>query len=171
MNSFHARSTLSSHITKRPHRVAVLRICRFPCAKTNLQSHRIMQRTFQTGGGIARRKNRTLFFELLKWFVLGGELFSKDEFHGNTKWNADELAVQAYIWSWQETKHVTDAFDHTREVCEDLGWKKTAMTYTSDNDLGLTVSPSTISLTPFGSAGFMQPHLAQDLPHLRLPVP
>jgi len=35
------------------------------------------------------------------------------------------------IWSWQETKHVTDAFDHAQEVCEELGWKETARSYTS----------------------------------------
>lgn len=79
----------------------------------------------------ARCQNKTLFLELLNWFVPEGELFAKDEFHGNTKWNPEQLAAQALIWSWQETKHVTDAFDHTREVCDELGWKKTAMTYTS----------------------------------------
>lgn len=79
----------------------------------------------------ARCQNKTQFLELLNWFLPEGELFSKDEFHGNTRWNAEQLAAQALIWSWQETKHVTDAFDHTREVCEELGWKKTAMTYTA----------------------------------------
>jgi len=79
----------------------------------------------------ARCQNKTQFLELLNWFLPEGELFSKDEFHGNTRWNPEQLAAQALIWSWQETKHLTDAFDHTREVCEELGWKKTAMTYTS----------------------------------------
>lgn len=79
----------------------------------------------------ARCRNKTHFVELLQWFLPEGELFSKDEFHGNTRWDADLLAAQALVWSWQETKHVTDAFDHAREVCEELGWKKTAMTYTS----------------------------------------
>ena len=78
-----------------------------------------------------RRKNRTLFLELLDWFVPAGALFSKHEFHGNTKWNPEQLAAQALIWSWQETRHVTDAFDHTLEVCEDLAMKDTAKTYTS----------------------------------------
>ncbi len=78
-----------------------------------------------------RRKNNTLFLELLHWFVPAGELFSKHEFHGNTKWNPEQLAVQALIWSWQETKYVTDAFDHTQEVCDDLAMKETAKSYTS----------------------------------------
>lgn len=80
---------------------------------------------------LARRKNRTFLLELIKWFVLERELFSEEEFHGNVKWKADQLAAQAVIWSWQETKNVTDAFDQTLEICEDLGLTHTAMTYAS----------------------------------------
>lgn len=76
------------------------------------------------------RKNKTLFRELTNWFI-EGELFSKDAFHGNIKWNPEQLAVQALIWSWQETKHVTDAFDHAEEVCNELGISGTARSYTS----------------------------------------
>ena len=79
----------------------------------------------------ASRKNKTVFLELVKWFVLGRELFPKEEFHGNIKWKADQLVAQALIWSWQETKNVTDAFDQCLEICKDLGLKHTAMTYTS----------------------------------------
>ena len=79
----------------------------------------------------ARCQNKSHFVELLHWFLPDGELFSKGEFHGNTRWSPEQLAAQALIWSWQETKHVTDAFDHAREVCEELGWNKTAMTYTA----------------------------------------
>lgn len=78
-----------------------------------------------------RRRHRTVFLELVEWFVMKGVLFPKTEFHGNTKWAPEELAVQALVWSWQETKHVTDAFDHAQEVCDDLGMKKTAKSYTS----------------------------------------
>jgi len=78
-----------------------------------------------------RCRNKTHFVELLHWFLPEGELFSKDEFHGNTRWNPRQLAAQALVWSWQETKHVTDAFAHALEVCDELGWKKTAMTYTA----------------------------------------
>lgn len=79
----------------------------------------------------ARHRNKTHLVELLRWFLAKGELFSKDEFHGNTRWDPEQLAAQALIWSWQETKHVTDAFAHSTEVCEELGWKKTARSYTS----------------------------------------
>ena len=76
-----------------------------------------------------RVRNSTLFRELLDWFVPQGELFAKDEFHGNVKWNPEQVAAEALIWSWQEAKNVTDAFEQTVEICEDLGLKNTAMTY------------------------------------------
>jgi len=79
----------------------------------------------------AQCRNRTHLLELLGWFVPEGQLFVQDEFHGNTQWKPEQLAAQALIWSWQETKHVTDAFLHAKGVCDDLGWTKTAMSYTS----------------------------------------
>jgi hypothetical protein len=89
------------------------------------------QRKFKQRRKQARCRNRTHFLELLDWFVPEGEVFAQDEFHGNIKWNPEQLAGQALIWSWQETKLVTDAFGHAKEVCDDLGWTKTAMNYTS----------------------------------------
>ena len=74
-------------------------------------------------------RNDTLFRELLGWFVPQGELFAEDEFHGNVKWNPEQLVAEALIWSWQEAKNVTDAFDQTLEICGDLGLKNMAMTY------------------------------------------
>ena len=88
-------------------------------------------RKYQRGHEQARGKNATLFLELLNWFFPEGALFTKGEFHGNTKWKAEQLAAQAVICSWQETRNVTDAFDETLEICGDLGLKNTAMTYTS----------------------------------------
>jgi len=78
-----------------------------------------------------RPKNKTLFKELLDWFVPQGELFTKKPFHGNTKWNAEQLVAQALMWSWQESKNVTDAFDQTVETCRDLEMKHIAKSYTS----------------------------------------
>ena len=78
-----------------------------------------------------RLKNKSLFLELHKWFVPEGELFSEKELHGNTKWNPDQLVLQALVWSWQETKYVTNAFGHAQEVCDQLGMKDTARSYTS----------------------------------------
>ena len=78
-----------------------------------------------------RVRNDRLFRELLRWFVPQLALFDKDEFHGNVKWIAEELVAQALIWSWQEAKKVTDAFNQTREICEDLKLSNTIVTYTA----------------------------------------
>lgn len=77
-----------------------------------------------------RQKNKTIFRELLGCLIQDG-LFTEGQFHGNIKWRPEELVAQALIWSWQETKHVTDAFDHTAEVCEELGIENIAKSYTS----------------------------------------
>lgn len=76
-----------------------------------------------------RVRNSTLFRELLDWFIPQGELFAQDKFHGNVQWDADRVAAEALIWAWQEAKNITDAFDQTLEICEDLGLKEIAMTY------------------------------------------
>jgi hypothetical protein len=75
--------------------------------------------------------NKTQLIELVQWVLPEGAMFSQDEFHGNVRWNPNQLAAQALVWSWQETKHVTDAFDHAQEVCDELGWQQTARSYTS----------------------------------------
>ncbi len=93
-------------------------------------SHRKTKRRQQRKA--ARQKNKTLFKKkLLDWFFPQGELFTKKQFHGNTKWIARQLLAQALMWSWQETKNVTDAFVHTQEICEGLGMKHIAQSYTS----------------------------------------
>lgn len=76
-------------------------------------------------------KNDKLFRELIWWFIPPGELFHKSEFHGNVKWVAEEVVAQTLIWSWHEAKNVTDAFDQTREICDDLKLSRTIVTYTA----------------------------------------
>lgn len=78
-----------------------------------------------------KQKNKTAFREVLDWFSPKGKLFTKKQFHGNISWEPEQLVAEAIIWSWQESKNVTDAFDQTLEVCEELGTKDIAMTYTS----------------------------------------
>jgi hypothetical protein len=80
---------------------------------------------------IQRQRNKTIFAAVLDWFIPKGELFTKDRFHGNIKWNPDELSRQAMIWALQNQKHVTDAFEVAQELCEDLNIKKAAKSYTS----------------------------------------
>lgn len=76
-------------------------------------------------------RNDRLFGELLKWFIPPGELFHNSEFHGNVKWVAEQVMTQALIWSWQEAKNVTDAFEQAREICDDLKLNRTIVTYTA----------------------------------------
>lgn len=79
----------------------------------------------------ARLCNRDLFLDLIRFVIPETPLFSKDEFHGNVKWDSSQLSVQALIWSWQDTKNVTDAFEKTLEICEELGLKQIVGTYTA----------------------------------------
>ncbi len=92
------------------------------------QSNRARQ---QRRREIQRRKNKTIFEALLAWLIPMDELFTKDRFHGNIKWAPEQLAQQAVIWAWQDTKNITDAFAVTLEICEDLRIKKGAKTYTA----------------------------------------
>jgi hypothetical protein len=78
-----------------------------------------------------RHRNKTIFREVLDWFVPEAELFTKDRFHGNIKWVPEQLVAEGLIWAWQEAKNVTDAFDQTLEVCDELGMKDAAKTYAS----------------------------------------
>lgn len=75
-------------------------------------------------------KNKTRLRELLQSFFTD-ELFTDLNLHGNIKWDPSQLVTQALLWSWQETKLVTDAFTHTAEACKELGMDKTAKSYTS----------------------------------------
>ena len=91
------------------------------------QSKRRKQQTAK----LSQQKNLEIFWELICWLVLTQRLFQEMELHGNVKWKAEEVAVQALIWSWLETKNVTDAFDECLEICEELGLKNIAKTYAS----------------------------------------
>lgn len=75
--------------------------------------------------------NSTLFDELLQFVLPDGALFSKTEFHGNIEWIPERLTAQALIWSWQDSKYVTEAFDKTLEVCERIKLTKGATNYTT----------------------------------------
>lgn len=74
---------------------------------------------------------RAQFSDLINFALPPGALFSKKQFHGNIKWVPEQLAAQSLIWSWQDTKHVTDAFEKTMEVCGRLRLKSVAKTYTA----------------------------------------
>jgi hypothetical protein len=92
---------------------------------------RVSRRERQQLRQATQRRNRARFLELIQWFVPEATLFAKDEFHGNVQWSPEQLAAQALLWSWQETAHVTDACEHSQEVCQGLGCRKIAKSYTS----------------------------------------
>ena len=91
---------------------------------------------------LKKKQNRTLYRELLEFVLPQGQLFTEGEFHGNTKWIPEQLAMQALVWSWQDSKNVTDAFEKTLEVCERLGLKGVAKTYTAFMSLGAALPQS-----------------------------
>lgn len=75
--------------------------------------------------------NDQCFKELVNLVLPAGGLFSKKEFHGNIKWDPDQLAVQAVIWSWQGCQNVTDSFEQTQEVCARIPLNQGALSYFS----------------------------------------
>jgi Transposase DDE domain len=76
-----------------------------------------------------RFTNKASVANELKWLVGDENMFADDVFHGNTTWEPSELVSQALIWSLQETKNVTDAFEYSLKFCDKLGMKQTAKTY------------------------------------------
>jgi hypothetical protein len=76
-----------------------------------------------------RLRNKALFEALLGWLIPEDVLFSGDRFHGNIKWKPEQLAQEAVIWAWQDSRNVTDAFAMALEVCEELKIEKAAKTY------------------------------------------
>ena len=75
--------------------------------------------------------NADTLYELLSWFTSEVKLFAQEEFHGNVKWLANSLVCQALIWSWVETKNVTDAFEQSTEICQRLELERPAKCYTT----------------------------------------
>ena len=92
------------------------------------------RRCWSTSNFQQRKRNRIgneqLFCDLIEFVLPDGGLFSKGEFHGNIKWVPEQLAAQALIWSWQDSRNVTEAFVKTQEICEHIGVTKGAANYT-----------------------------------------
>lgn len=79
-------------------------------------------------------ERRKLFSDLTTFIFSDQSIFSDVQLHGNITWKPDELAIQALIWSWQDTIKVTDAFENTLETCKWLGLKNICKTYTGFMD-------------------------------------
>lgn len=92
-------------------------------------------RTFQDR--VDRKKQvdkRSLVQDLLSFVFSSSPFSAKTPFHGNIKWDPCQLAKQALIWSFQDSKLVSDAFEKTSEICDSLQLKNVAKTYTGFMD-------------------------------------
>lgn len=76
-----------------------------------------------------RCQNKTIFRALVDWLIPEKGLFALSQFHGNIKWKPEHLVQQAVIWSWQDTRNVTDAYTMTLEISKDLKIDSGAKTY------------------------------------------
>lgn len=95
---------------------------------SNQTSRKNRKRLLNTGNRKGTT-NKAAFSNELNWLLGDQDIFAADVFHGNTTWDPYELVSQAVIWSLQETKHVTDAFDYALKFCEKLKMEQTAKTY------------------------------------------
>lgn len=66
-----------------------------------------------------RRSNKTLFKALLGRLVPEGVLSTEDPFDGNIKWRPEQLAQEAIIGAWRESRNVSDAFQCALVVREE----------------------------------------------------
>ena len=73
--------------------------------------------------------NKAAFASELDWLLGDQDIFTDDVFHGNTTWDPYDLVSQALVWSLQDKKYVTDAFDYALKFCDSLGMKQTAKSY------------------------------------------
>jgi hypothetical protein len=64
----------------------------------------------------AAKRNREHLGGMLDWLLPDDSIFSKMEFHGNTKWLPKSLVSLSLLWGWSESKHVTDAYSDAN-VC------------------------------------------------------
>ena len=53
------------------------------------RAERIQQ---QRRRAMKRRQNKTIFQALVSWLIPEGELFTTDRFHGNIKWQPEQLS-------------------------------------------------------------------------------
>lgn len=65
----------------------------------------------------------------INWLLGDSDIFVNEAFHGNIKWSPKQLAFQALVWAFQESRNVTDSFDRALACCEKLAMPETAKTY------------------------------------------
>lgn len=66
-----------------------------------------------------RHTNKAALVRLWDW-LLCGPLLAGITLHGNTRWTARVLVIQAVCWSWSDQRHLTDAFVQSVRWAQDL---------------------------------------------------
>lgn len=65
----------------------------------------------------------------LDWVLPDDAIFADCRLHGNVRWNPQQVALQALLWRWEESKHLTRSFDHAVDICRDCGFNAVANNY------------------------------------------
>jgi hypothetical protein len=59
----------------------------------------------------AARPNKQRLLEMFQWLLPTSSIFANLKRHGNAKWVPMGLVCLAILWSWSESRNLTDAFD------------------------------------------------------------
>ncbi len=76
-----------------------------------------------------RQCNRKHSQTAVNWFLGDKPIFSNLSFHGNIKWQANDLVRMALLFCWSEKPFVTDCFCETVKRCTSLGFSVALTTY------------------------------------------
>jgi hypothetical protein len=89
-------------------------------SKSKHKTRRSSTRQRKRRQGSSRRTNKAALLRLWDWLLCVPLLVGID-LHGNTKWTARVLVIQALCWSWSDQRHLNDAFVQsvrwTRDLC------------------------------------------------------
>jgi hypothetical protein len=70
--------------------------------------------------GMSNVANKASFRELCRWFLPSASIFSALRIHGNTKWKPMGLVWLAIVWSWSDSRALTDALVEAVYSCDCL---------------------------------------------------
>lgn len=90
-------------------------------AKRHQRGRNRTARKRNTNPPSSRLSNARQLTKLRKWLLPNEGIFAGLRLHGNTNWTPAALVWLALCWAWQETKHVTDAFEMALAQCQRLG--------------------------------------------------
>lgn len=100
-----------------------------PQSKRSQKTRRRQQKKSRANERVRRRRNRLSAKEAINWFCGDKNIFSHLTFHGNIKWQANDLARMALLFGWSEKNSVTDGFVEAAKRCKQLGFSIALTTY------------------------------------------